>query len=999
VLAGAVVAPSAARAQAVVTGFVKDASGAVLPGATVEAASPALIEKVRTAVSDGSGQYRIVDLRPGTYSVTFALAGFNTVKRDGVVLTGSATVVVNADLKIGSVEETITVTGATPLVDVQGIATEKSITRELIDAVPTGRTVQNVAQLIPGMAANAGVAGVNLPSSDVGGSAMGALQQVSIHGGSFNDQRLLMDGLPLNTSVGNLSGFLSNIGSTQEFSIDTSAVSAEDNSGGVRMNIIPREGGNAFHTTVYGDGTGPALQSSNYTSDLAARGFPVPNPAKTMKESYTFNPAGGGPLMKDTLWLYAAANRTHSQTYTSIYPNLNAGNPNGLYVADTSKPQAVFDTLVYGENGRLTWQVTPKNKVAAYYDNQVRYVCPQATSTVSPEAQSCTDYTNQHFISGTYTAPVTSRLLLQAAVLDRLEGWGRRLSPLTLPGATNVNDTVSGITTGSFGPQEYSETANRNRNVVGSASWVTGAHAVKGGLQYQWSQAPNYNYVASSQNLQYTYAAGVPTSLTEFLDPRYQATQAGDTGVFVQDRWTVHHLTLNGGLRFDRFHSYYDAQTLGPSLYAPTRNISFPAGDGVDWKDISYRVGGAYDLFGNGRTAIKMSFNKYLGGEFASGGFGSSLNPSTRIGASTTRSWKDTNGNFIPDCNLQLTTANGECGALANSTFGQSSTFATSYDPAILSGWNLRDDQWEFAASVQQQVLSRLSVDVGYYRRWYGNFKVTDNLAAAPSDFTQFSIVAPTDPRLPDGGGQTIAGLYNINPNKFGQTNNLVTMASNYGDQIYRWQGVDVSATVRAWSGLTFTGGVSTGSTLSDNCAVLAQLPELSATSPIVLGMNGFQQGGGTTTPYCRYSTPYLPQTSVKGLGTYTLPKVGVQISGSVQSSPGQPIAANFNATNAFTQPSLGRVLSGNASNVSVSLVAPGALYTDRVNQLDLRVGKIFRFAGQAKFSANLDLFNLFNGSPVLVQNNNFSTTTAAWQTPQNVLPARLIKLSGQFDF
>ena len=994
IFAWVTVGSSAAWAQAVVTGVVRDTSGGVLPGVTVEAASPALIEKVRTAVSDGTGQYRIVDLRPGTYTVTFSLTGFNTVKREGITLSGSGTVVVNGDLKIGSVEETITVTAATPLVDVQSVASERAISRDLLDAVPTGRTVQNIATLIPGMSEATVVSGTTLPSADVGGSGMGGLQQVSIHGGSVNDQRVLMDGLPLNTVSGNLSGFLSNIGSTQEFSIDTSAVSAEDNAGGVRINIIPREGANVFHATIYGDATGPALQSDNYTADLAARGFPQPNPTKTMKESYTFNPAGGGAIAKDTLWFYAAVNRNHSQTYTSIYPNQNLGNPNGLYVADTTKPQAIFDTLVYGENGRLTWQINPKSKFAVYYDAQVRCICPQATATVSPEAQSWTFYPNQHFISGTYTAPVTNKLLLQAAVLDRLEGWGRRLSPLTNPTAISVTDTVSGITTGSFGPAEYSEAKSRNRNAVASASLVLGAHALKAGFADQWETAPNSNYVTSPQGVNYTYANNVPTSLTEWADPRAYATQSNSIGLFFQDRWTVKRLTLSGGIRYDSFHTYYDAQTLGPIPAIPTRNLSFPEGDGVNWKDITYRLGGAIDVFGDGKTAVKASINKYLGAQFSSGQFGQSLNPALRIALSTTRSWSDANKNFVPDCNLQLPTANGECGALSNTAFGQS-TFATSYDPAILNGWGIRDYNWEFAGSVQHQLLPRLSLEVGFFRRSYGNFKVTDNLAVAASDFTSFSIVAPVDSRLPNGGGQTISGLYNVNPNKFGQTNNLVTMASNYGTQTLRWQGFDLSASVRAWAGLTFQGGLSTGSTLNDNCDVLAQLPELGLPS-----MNsGFAPAGATTTPYCHTTTPYGALTSVKGLGTYLVPRVGLQLSAALQSSPGQPIAANFNATNAFTQPSLGRPLAGNAANVSVNLVAPGVLYTERANQIDLRVGKIFRFAGRGKVSANLDLFNLLNSSPVVLQNNNFATNTTVWQTPQNILPARLIKFSAQFDF
>jgi hypothetical protein len=270
---------------------------------------------------------------------------------------------------------------------------------------------------------------------------------------------------------------------------------------------------------------------------------------------------------------------------------------------------------------------------------------------------------------------------------------------------------------------------------------------------------------------------------------------------------------------------------------------------------------------------------------------------------------------------------------------------------------------------------------------------VTDNLAVAASDFTQFSIVAPTDPRLPNGGGQTISGLYNVNPGKFGQTNNLITLSGNYGTQVQRWQGIDVNARVRAWSGMTFQGGLSAGSNFNDNCEILAQLPELAppAATP------GTQPTGSTTGPYCRNSTPYL--MSVKGLGTYTVPKLDVSVSGSFQSSPGQIIAANFNATNAFTQPSLGRPLAGGAANVSVNLVEPGLLYTDRVNQVDLRISKIYRFAGRGKVSANLDLFNVSNTSPILLQNNNFSPTTAVWQTPQNVLGARLIKLSAQLDF
>jgi hypothetical protein len=324
---------------------------------------------------------------------------------------------------------------------------------------------------------------------------------------------------------------------------------------------------------------------------------------------------------------------------------------------------------------------------------------------------------------------------------------------------------------------------------------------------------------------------------------------------------------------------------------------------------------------------------------------------------------------------------------MANSAFGLPIA-NTNYDPAILNGWGLRPYNWELAASVQQQVTGRLAVDVGYYRRWYGDFSVTDNLSVAPSDFNSFSIVAPSDARLPGGGGQTISGLYNVSAAKFGQTNNLVTFASNYGDLIQRWQGVDVNASVRAMAGLTFQGGISTGSTFTDACAVRAQLPELTLPVPFNVG---------PTTPYCNNSTLYL--TQFKGLGTYRIPKVDVQVSAGMQSAPGPAVAANFNATNAFTQPSLGRPLAGNAANVSVNLIEPGQVYGDRLNQVDMRISKIVRFAGHGKANVGMDIFNVFNSSPVVAQNNAFSPTTTTWAQPQTVISGRLAKFSVVFDF
>ena len=305
----------------------------------------------------------------------------------------------------------------------------------------------------------------------------------------------------------------------------------------------------------------------------------------------------------------------------------------------------------------------------------------------------------------------------------------------------------------------------------------------------------------------------------------------------------------------------------------------------------------------------------------------------------------------------------------------------------MLHGWNKRPDQWEFEGSVQHQLVPRVSVEVGYFRRWYGNFTVTDNLLTTPSDYTQFSINAPVDPRLPDGGGYVVGDLYNLNPNKVGQVNNFFTLASNYGDYKESWNGVDVNFNVRLGQGTLLQGGFSTGRTSLDVCEIRAQIPELSVTGGLTAPFTV-----NSTAPTCQIDSSFI--TQVKFLGTYTVPKVDVQIAGTFRSLPGPNITSNYIATNADVLPSLGRPLSGGAANVTVNLVEPGGMYGEQTNLLDLRFSKILRF-GKYRTSLNLDLSNAFNSSGVTSLNNNY----AAWQVPTGIHLARFAKISGQFDF
>ena len=262
--------PAAAYAQASIAGTIKDSSGAVLPGVTVEATSPVLIEKTRTAVTDGTGQYRIENLRPGLYAVTFTLPGFNTVKRGDVELTGSFIATINAEMKIGTVQETVTVTGETPIVDVQSTTKQQVLAAELIEALPTSRNYVTLARIV------LGTTGAGGALNDVGGSALGDVgSNMTVHGSASTDQRITLNGVSVMTlqAGGSLGGQQPDPGSAAEVTVDTSSLSADLPSGGLRINFIPRDGGNRFSDAAFFTFSNSSLQGNNYTDALKTAGL------------------------------------------------------------------------------------------------------------------------------------------------------------------------------------------------------------------------------------------------------------------------------------------------------------------------------------------------------------------------------------------------------------------------------------------------------------------------------------------------------------------------------------------------------------------------------------------------------------------------------------------------------------------------------------------------------------------------------------------------------
>jgi hypothetical protein len=976
--------PSAVFAQASIAGTVRDASGAVLPGVTVEASSPALIEKVRSVVTDGTGQYRIVDLRPGTYGVTFTLPGFASVRREGLELAGTFVATVNAELRVGGLEETITVSGETPVVDVQSARTQNVITDEVLTAIPTARNYQNLHMLTPGVTVAAG-------NQDVGGA--GGDNQISFtaHGGNFRDSRTLVNGLMVGDPQvgGGRSMYVPHAGSSQEVSITTSGGLGEAETGGVIVNMIYKDGGNTFNGTLFGAGATEGMIASNYTEELRNAGLRAPNKSKNI---FDWEATFGGPVFREKLWFVVNGRWHGASNYEPIWWNTNAGDPTKWTYEPDYDRQVIRDQFWRSGSVRLTWQANQRNKISAFFEDQFRCIgCEMnGTATSTPEASGRAPSHPNNVGQVTWTSPLTNRVLLEAGAGARGLRYGQNPFPGTyhpeLIRVTEQGGLIPGLSYRAPGNQIFKNWLASYPSRA-SLSYVTGAHSMKFGYNGTYYNQQSAASSMGETGLYYRFRDGVPNQITQHIHPFSYYTHANQWGVFAQDQWTVGRLSLGGGVRWDRFTTDYPEARI-QTRFMPNELI-FPETDGFSLTDLTPRMSVAYDVAGDGKTAVKVNFGKYMMAQDSNGApFGpASGAPANRLTRQTDRAWTDANRDYVPNCDLFNLQANGECGVASDLNFGKPAV-NTVYD-SELEGWGVRPYNWTFDVTLQRELLPRVGASISYHRRWFGNFIVTDNVATTASDYTMFDLPVPNDPRLPISG--TVAGFSNVTPEKFGQVSNFVTRAENYGDMSELWHGFDFALNARL-SDVMLQGGVSTGRASRDDCEVRAKIPELPFTPT---GLQTAAPGGAAPLAYCSVTEPF--QTQLKLLGAYTVPRVDIQVAATLQNIPGQEVQALWAAPNAVLEPLLGRPLAGRAANLPLNVLPPNTHFSDRTTQLDVRIAKIIRLYG-TRSQVSLDLFNALNANTIQTYNNNY-LPTGAWRIPNGVLPPRVMRISAQVDF
>lgn len=983
--------PALAHAQSQIAGTVRDTSGAILPGVNVEAASPALIEKTRSAVTDGQGRYTLTELRPGVYTVTFSLEGFSTVRREGIEVQASTNVPINADMQVGALAETITVTGATPLVDVQEAAQRQVLGREVLDQLPTNRTTATVGNVIPGL---------RMTAPMVGGQNSTIVQQyVRTRGKDGRENTTQVEGMDVGWIRGTQDRAYDNFAMAQEVSVETNAAGADVSGGGVKINLIPREGGNTYTGDILLNGMTEKWQANNVDDNLRQRGLGNPQKSKFMLD---FNPSLGGRIVRNKVWFFASGRLNHADLAPSGAVNFvpAPGNIGGVPGTEAAINQTYTDNFSF----RVTWQINQQHKLTAYRDQFWRYQSHFGLGALMDAATVPEEYGlgTQYVLPIKYTATLTNKLLLEAGfskwgydntIFTPVDGVAQAYGSSAWFARAARRDLGTGLLTVAGGNDccfRYIQPAHVYQAAV---SYVTGSHQIKAGVQHK----SGYQRIITQENngaLEQQYRNGVASSVSVAAAPADMQSKVNhDAGIYIQDRWTFKRMTINAGLRYEIFQGGVGATSAPAGRFVGARSTPelqvWPT-----WKNAVPRFNLVYDLFGNAKTAVKFAAGKYLS---TIGATQIELyHPISRT--SDTRNWFDCDllaGSRTTCSGLSLPTngdniaQNNEIAATTNPRFGRASELQV--DSNIE-----REYSWDYSIGLQHEVMPRVSLTGAWYYTRNGNLWANQDRAYTPANFTRFDIANPClgDARCADAS--TIATVPVFNLNSGVSTGQIFTQSSALDKR--RYHGFEISGQARLPKGTTIIAGFFTERTLTRAC---------DRNNPNSLRFcdqfgEQFQELGATTTPPFRgeyklsVSQP-LPwgfngSLSLLSFASAAPPAAATSFTLDRVVGTGAPIdylGADF---------AVGATLPGGVARtipITIGLISPGELYFERWNQMDFSIKRLVK-AGRYSFTPSFELYNVLNSNVVV---NAAQAYGANFLRPTGILAGRLMRIGVQFKF
>ncbi|HEU4687256.1 MAG TPA: hypothetical protein VFS23_02790, partial [Vicinamibacterales bacterium] len=898
---------------------------------------------------------------------------------------------------------------------------------------PGNRSVGTLLNAVPGLIVNDGAL-----------AASPTMTFFAARGGPINEGRMTINGMTIAAPFngGGVSTYILDSVNVDEVSVAVAGGLGESDIGGPVMNLVPRSGGNTFRGQGFINNAGDWSRGDNLNDELRAVGL---TETPGIISSYDASISYGGPITRDRLWFFGSyRNLNTTSPVQGVVANANAFDGSRWdWVADPSVTARQLQGRV-SYVGRFTAQASEKHRVSFNYEYQRRCEgspltlqgdgcnsrdtewIAAGTATTSPEANpNYFGNTPYHVTQVIWSAPMTSRLLLEAGFTRFMFRGGTtgRVPPdgiFDLISVTEQSTAINPATGLQYAPRAnfvYRAVATANPNYANpnnwraSASYVTGSHALKVGYQGAYIRVNNWFLVPESQ-LSYRFNQGVPNQFTFRLPEWHQADRTSTAALYAQDSWTRGRLTLQGALRYDRAWSFSPAEFNGTELTSKFNPapITFPRTPGVDsFNDITTRIGAAYDVFGTGRTALKFNLGHYLDAATNDSEY-TSNSPAARIVRTAMRNWQDTNRNKVIDCDIMNFAANGECAALTGDAlnFGSASGNVTQVNQATLRGWGVRQNDWQWGITLQQEVIPRVSAEVAYNRRWFKGAKVTDDTLRGPEDYQQFTIAAPLDPRLPDGGGYPITVAMVTAAAAARGTQNYVTFETDFGpERTLYWHGVDFTVNARIREGLTLQLGTQTGRTTEDTCETSR------VTDMAVAGAQ--QPGRGETLTNqatikdlrnCRDADPF--QTTLRGLAAYTIPRVDVLVSATLRSQPSLERTATWPVPNAVIQSITGRLPPGGLAtgNTNIEILdADHRLYADnRRTQIDMRFAKIFRF-GSRRADVGLDLGNLLNTNYATTYENTYQYSVGnagmggTWNNPTAIYTPRFVRWNLTVDF